>query len=135
MIRVVSVDVVALGLLSPAACATPGSEVVDGPGIVGTYTVNGIDPAGNEYSGTVVIAATDSSNEYVIEWLVTGAIQQGIGRLDGDRFEATWETVSSASGSSTGSASYVIDAEGNLIGTRTVDGANGVGTEEIFVEA
>lgn len=118
-----------------ASCAIPGSEVVDGPGLVGTYTVNGVDVMGSEYSGTVVIRATDTDDVYEIDWLVTGALLTGTGTLTGDRFVVEWETIASEEDTSTGTGSYTVDDEGNLIGTRSVDGVEGVGTEEIFQEA
>ena len=118
-----------------AGCSIPGSEVVDGAGIIGTYTVNGTDAVGIEYSGTVVIEAGESSDTYVVQWIVTGAIQEGVGRLRGDRFEVTWRNVASPRGDVGGTATYVLDDEGNLTGTRTIDGVDGVGTEEIFQEA
>lgn len=109
----------------------PGSEVVDGEGILGTYTVNGVDVRGEEYSGTVIIDAGDGVDEYVVQWLVSGAIQSGVGVgvLDGDEFEVTWLTVSSGSGDATGTGSYVVQPNGDLVGTRTIDGIEGTGTE------
>jgi len=129
--------VILLGLapLVAVACSTPGSAVVDGPGITGTYTVNGVDALGIEYSGTVVIEATDQSDIYAIQWIVTGAIHEGVGRLSGDTFSATWTTVTSPRGASSGTALYQLDAEGNLIGERRIDGVEDAGTEEIFVDA
>ncbi len=113
----------------------PGSEVVDGEGILGTYTVNGVDVRGEEYSGTVVIEPGDASDEYIVQWLVSGAIQSGVGVLDGDEFEVSWLTVSSASGDASGTGSYVVQPNGDLVGTRTIDGIEGTGTETIFQEA
>ena len=116
-------------------CSIPGSEVVDDVGIVGTYTVNGVDAVGIEYSGTVVIDATDEADIYTVQWIVTGAIQEGRGRLDGDRFEVDWSSVTSPRGESSGTAAYMVEADGDLVGTRTIDGVEGVGTEEIFQDA
>ncbi|MCB1000520.1 MAG: hypothetical protein KDB40_14585 [Acidimicrobiales bacterium] len=115
-------------------CALPGATIDDHEGIVGTYVVNGVDPNGVEYSGTVTITDTDAADRYVVQWLVTGAIQEGTGVLTGDRFEVTWRTTSSGTGEASGTASYTIDAEGVLRGTRTIDGIAGSGTEDIFPE-
>lgn len=125
------------GGLAPiaAGCSTPGTQVVDDVGIIGTYTVNGIDPRGEEYSGTVVIAAGEGTDVYVVEWLVAGAIQEGTGVLRGDRLEVDWRTISAPTGDATGTASYTVGPDGDLVGTRTIDGVDGVGTEEIFQEA
>lgn len=126
----------AISLATPlGGCAIPGRQVVDGPGLVGTYTVNGVDVVGSEYSGTVVIRATDTEDVYEIDWLVTGALLTGTGTLTGDRFVVRWRTIASDEDTSTGTGSYTVDDEGNIFGTRSVDGVDGVGTEEIFQEA
>lgn len=114
------------------ACSEPGSEVVDGAGIVGTYTVNGTDANDVEYSGTVVIEATDRRDVYVIQWIVTGAIQEGTARRVGDTLEVEWRGVEGLGSSASGTARYTINDDGTLVGTRTIDGADGVGTEEVF---
>ena len=36
-----------------AMCGLPGDSLDDGAGILGTYVVNGTDPAGVEYSGKI----------------------------------------------------------------------------------
>ncbi len=117
-----------------AGCAFPGDSIVDGEGIVGVYTVNGIDPTGVEYSGTVTIVATDDPSVYEMEWLVTGGIHEGVGRLSGNRLVVDWSTVSGVDNVS-GTAVYTVDEDGVLTGERTTDGNDGVGTEEIFPEA
>ena len=118
-----------------AGCSEPGTAVVDGEGIVGTYTVNGVDARGEEYSGTVVIEATDVADEYLVRWLVTGALQEGVGVLRGTEFEVSWSTISSPTGDAGGTARYTLSDSGDLTGTRTIDGVDGVGTETIFQEA
>ena len=123
-------------VLGSTACSVPGSEVVDGEGIVGTYTVNGTDAVGIEYSGTVVIEATDERDVYAIQWIITGSIQEGTGRLRGDRLEVEWRAVTEPrDGGSGGTAVYTVQPDGDLVGTRSIDGVDGVGTEEIFQEA
>lgn len=120
-----------------AMCGLPGDTLEDAEdrdGIVGTYVVNGIDPAGVEYSGTVTIAEGDGSGEFVVQWIVTGSIQQGVGVLVGDRFLVDWSTTSSGRGESSGTAEYTLGDDGVLRGTRTVDGSDDGGTEEIFPE-
>lgn len=135
--RRLAVPVVLLVALSAggiAMCGLPGDSLDDGEGIVGTYVVNGEDPLGVEYSGTVTIAAGDSAGRYAIQWIVTGTIQEGVGTLDGDRLLVDWSTVTSARGTSTGTADYVVGDDGVLRGTRLVDGVDEPGTEEIFPE-
>ena len=115
-----------------AGCAFPGDSIVDGEGIVGVYTVNGIDPTGVEYSGTVIIASAVDAGEYLVTWLVTGGVQEGVGRLVGNRFTVDWTTTNGGRGGSRGSATYVLEPDGALIGERTVVGLAGSGTEEIY---
>ena len=113
-------------------CFVPRDADV-GPGLAGTYVVNGTDPVGVEYSGTVTIGATDQPNVYGIEWLVTGGIQQGTGRLTGDVFEGTWTGVGAERGSSTsGTFRYTVGSDHVLRGVRTVDGVAGEAAEEIL---
>jgi hypothetical protein len=136
LVRRFAVPVVILVALSAgglAMCGLPGDSLDDGEGIVGTYVVNGVDPGGIEYSGTVTISEADG--RYVVQWLVTGSIQSGIGVLSGDRLAVTWETVTDARGStSAGTAEYVVGDDGVLVGKRFVDGFADAGTEEIFPE-
>jgi hypothetical protein len=114
-----------------AACTTPGSQVVQRPGLPGVYVVNGFDPVGNEYSGTVSIEETGAGSVRM-EWVITGAILQGDGVVDGDTLDVTWESVQTPRGSSSGTARYTIEPDGTLHGVRTIDGVSGEGTEEIF---
>lgn len=135
LVRRFAVPVVILVALAGgglAMCGLPGDTLDDGDGIVGTYVVNGVDPSGTDYSGTVTIRP--AGDEYVVQWLVTGSIQDGTGRLVGDRFVVEWETVTDARGYSAGSAEYVVGDDGVLRGERRIDGVDDVGTEEIFPE-
>ena len=126
-----------VGALAAGGCAFPGDSLEDLEGIAGTYVVNGVDPLGVEYSGTVVITPDDTAADgtYAVEWLVTGTVQKGVGHLAGNRFVVEWSTVEGAGPtSSSGSATYTVAADGVLRGTRTVDGIDEPGTEEIFPE-
>jgi hypothetical protein len=137
LVRRFAVPIVILVALSAgglAMCGLPGDSLDDGEGIVGTYVVNGTDPLGVEYSGTVTITPLDGG-DYGVQWIVTGTIQAGVGRLSGDRLRVDWSTVSSARGDSRGTAEYVVGPDGVLRGTRTVEGVDEPGTEEIFPEA
>jgi hypothetical protein len=115
-------------------CALPGDLPADteSVGLPGIYTVNGVDPEGVEYSGTVVIAATDEINRFDVEWIVTGGIHRGIGVRTGTNLQVDWEAISSGGGTGSGIARYTIEQDGRLIGTKTVDGFDLAGTEEIF---
>ena len=137
LVRRFSIPVVLLIALSAggiAMCGLPGDTLRDGPGIAGTYVVNGFDPSEVEYSGTVTIVER-SDGDYDIEWIVTGTIQRGTGTLVNDRFTVDWVTVTSPRGESSGTAVYVVGDDGVRRGTRTVDGVDEPGTEEIFPEA
>jgi hypothetical protein len=116
--------------------ALPGDLAVgrdDQTGLAGTYTVNGVDPIGREYSGTLVIAGT-GADTYAMEWIITGSIVRGVGTHSGNRLLVEWETTAAVT-SGTGRATYEIRADGSMVGTRVVDGIEGSGTEEIFPEA
>ena len=116
--------------------ALPGDLAVgrdDETGLSGTYTVNGVDPTGREYSGTLVITRT-GTDTYALEWIITGSIVSGVGTHSGDRLLVDWETTAAVT-SGTGRATYDIRSDGSMIGTRVVNGLEGSGTEEIFPEA
>ena len=114
-------------------CALPGGTIEHGEGLAGTYVVNGVDPNDVEYSGTVTIVLVEG-DRYTVQWLVTGTIREGTGVLDGDRFDVTWRTTSSGTGTASGTATYEVGDDGVLRGTRTIEGIDGTGTEEIFPE-
>ncbi|MDW3179256.1 MAG: hypothetical protein R8J94_17810 [Acidimicrobiia bacterium] len=115
-------------------CALPGVFPADddSAGFAGTYTVNGVDPLGVDYSGTVTIVETSVASEYEIEWIVTGVIHQGLGRLNGDSFVAHWSTIASGGGTGSGVASYTVQPDGRLLGSKTISGFDLAATEEIF---
>ncbi|MBT8197013.1 MAG: hypothetical protein KJP12_00640 [Acidimicrobiia bacterium] len=125
----------AIVIIGLSACSFPGATIEDGPGLVGTYVVNGVDPGGYEYSGTVVIIGTDDADRVEIEWIVTGAVQTGTGVISGDTLDVEWSTLSGSQADASGTATYTITSDGRLVGTRTVSGADVVGTEEIFPES
>ena len=110
------------------------AQLEQGPGILGSYVVNGVDPNGTEYTGRVSITEGSGPGEVEIEWVVTGAIIHGTGRLSGDTLSVDWETVSGPRGVSSGTAEYTVTDAGHLVGTRLVDGIDTPGTEEIFPE-
>lgn len=119
-----------LGLF--AACTVPGSQVDVGDGLAGTYVVNGVDPLGIEYSGTAVIGETESPDEFILSWIITGSIQSGTGVRTGDTLDVVWQVDEGPRSGSTGTASYTITDDGWLIGERLIDGTDGIGTEEII---
>ena len=104
-------------------------------GLPGTYTVNGTDPTGGEYSGTVVIEATDTADTFDLEWIITGALQHGTGVRTGDGLAVTWTADASGNGGEIhGTGNYTIGGDGRLTGTWQSDRADGTGSEEIVPE-
>ena len=93
--------------------------------------VNGVDPLEVEYSGTVIITETSNTTRYDVEWIVTGGIHRGIGTRSGDEFTVDWSAISSGGGTGSGTAVYLIEPDGRLVGTKSVDGFELAGTEEI----
>ena len=119
------------------ACALPGDLIVgrdDDTGLSGIYTVNGTGPDGAEYSGILTIVAADVPQTYDVQWLVTGARQEGTGVLDGHRLLVEWTIVDNATGRGTGPIEYVVDADGEMVGTWTVEGFDEPGFERVFPE-
>lgn len=119
-------------------CALPGSLAVGRDNVSdlgGIFTVNGVDPTGAEYSGTVVIRPTTEADHYTLEWIVTGHVQQGTGQRLGNRFDVQWESVSSPLGAVKGTGTYDIQPDGRLTGAWSIDGYDKPGTEEIFPQA
>lgn len=127
--------ILALGLVFMYFTALPGDFAVgrdSDDDIVGTYTVNGTNPAGEEYSGTAVIVA--SAAGYEMEWIITGVIQRGTAEFDGTTLIAEWEATSSATGGS-GRSEYLLQPDGRFVGQRFIDGVDDPGDEELFPEA
>ena len=114
--------------------ALPGEFAVgrnDGPGLAGTYTVNGIDPTGAEYSGTAIVVATERADTYDVEWIITNAVQRGTGTVTGTSFTVDWEATSSATPGA-GRTVFDIGDDGGLRGRRYIDGVGASGSEELF---
>ena len=102
------------------------------PEIIGSYSVNGFDPLGTEYGGNLTITAGDKADTYQMQWIVTGSIQEGNGRLEGNTLQVEWQAVSSISEQSHGTATYTITVNGELVGSRFVEGHSGEGTETAY---
>jgi hypothetical protein len=105
------------------------------PNLVGTYALNGIDQAGKKYGGLLTIKAGAQPEEYQLEWIITGAIQEGTGKVVGNQLQAEWRNIEGMKGEAHGVAVYTITTKGELYGTRTADGLEGEGTETAFPNA
>jgi hypothetical protein len=129
----VSTAVLTLALLLTSAtsgCAFP-EEAFDGS-LEGSYYVNGFDQQDVEYSGLLTITATDDPAIYEMQWIITGSVQEGTGEVVGNELRVAWEAIEGFDTASQGSAIYLINANGELDGERSVDGQEGIGTEEAF---
>ena len=128
-----------LVLLLPA-CSTrerlvemaPDADPDKVPNLVGEYAVNGLDPLGQEYGGRLTISAGDQSDTYNMQWIVVGSIQEGVGVLNGNQLLVDWQSVENSTNKSQGTANYTVTENGELYGTRTVDGYPKDGTEQAF---
>ena len=133
-----SIVVLLFVVLALAACSRGGEEGGLGPpadpmnlpDITGSHYVAGVDPLHAEYGGRVLIVRNDDGN-YHFSWVVSGSMQEGTGTVDGNSVTVRWRLVQPTN-DRTGTGTYVITEDGGLRGTRTVDGYDEVGTEEIF---
>jgi hypothetical protein len=121
----------ALVLAVLPSCVLEGGSDADPESIVGEYVLNGVDPTGAEYAGHLTIEPGEGPAEYHLLWLVAGA-QEGTATLDGDRLVGTWVTVEGVDTDAAGTIEFTVRPDGSLIGSRTVAGVDGSGTEEAF---
>ena len=128
--RVLPVTIALLLALLAGGCAIP-EESFDGT-LEGDYYINGVDPQGIEYSGLLTITATAEPDHYGMQWIITGSVQEGIGRVEGDRLFAEWDAIEGYDTVSYGTAAYTISANGELRGERVISGQEGAGREEAF---
>ena len=108
--------------------ASPGAL----PPLAGTYAVNGFDPLGTEYGGTLSIEPGADPGHYRLQWIITGSFQEGIGEVQGNRLIVRWRTVEGLDISVQGVTTYTVTTEGELHGPRVVDGLPGSGRENAF---
>ena len=102
------------------------------PTIVGSYSVNGFDPLGTEYGGNLTVAPAEAADQYKLQWIITGSIQEGEGRVEGNKLIVQWRTVPSIGPGATGLTTYTITTEGELYGPRQVEGQTKLGRENAF---
>ncbi len=126
----VATTIALLVALLVGACAIP-EEGFDGS-LEGDYYINGTDPQGVEYSGLLTITPLEQTDAYEMQWILTGSVQQGSGRIEGSLLSASWDAIEGYDTASYGTATYQITSAGELIGERTVAGQDGTGTEEAF---
>jgi hypothetical protein len=102
------------------------------PSLLGTYAVNGVDPLGVEYGGTLSIMPGPGPTQYALQWIVTGSIQEGIGIVRGNQLLVEWRTIEGMGNGASGVTTYTITTEGELYGARTVVGQERAGQEDAF---
>lgn len=102
------------------------------PNIIGEYGLNATDPTGEEYGGSLFVTAGEQPNEYKLQWLVSGGIQEGTGILEGNELTFTWSSLPGTDQEITGSGVYVVTVNGELYGTRSIDGVDIPGLEAAY---
>jgi hypothetical protein len=127
-------------MLVLSACSTGERSQIKGkdaspdalPTIVGSYSVNGFDPLGTEYGGNLTVAPAGGEDRYKLQWIITGSIQEGDGRIDGNKLMVQWHTVEGSGPGASGVTTYTITTEGELYGPRQVEGQAKLGSENAF---
>ena len=72
-----------------------------------------------------------SLTDYLLQWIVTGSIQEGRGKLDGNKLRVEWRTVEEIKPSS-GVTAYTVTTKRQLYGDRAVNGLPKLGTGSAF---
>ncbi len=102
------------------------------PNIVGSYALNALDPTGEQYGGTLTITNGDQLNDYKFQWLISGGIQEGTGTLEGNQLTFTWNSLAGTDQVVSGTGVYTVTVNGELHGTRTIDGVETPGQETAY---
>lgn len=117
--------VLAVVILAWVTSPNPGSPDDDGDPFTGRWLINGEDPFGTEYSGSLTIAAVDGS--YRLDWIITGALLEGTGRQASGELQVEWSGTI-AGQAVAGTATYTVDGEA-IEGVLSIDGVEGLGEE------
>lgn len=102
------------------------------PNLVGTYVLNGTDHLGNDYGGHLTISAGEQPGEYKLQWIIIESIQEGTGFLEGNQLHVQWHSIDDQSQPYSGKVIYTVTVNGELYGTRTVEGKQGTGSETAY---
>ncbi len=113
----------------PLGADAPADNI---PDILGSYALNATDPHGEEYGGTLTISAGGQPNEFKFQWLVSGGIQEGAGTLEGNKLIFTWVSIAGADQAISGTGEYTITVDGQLYGTRLLEGMDVPGEETAY---
>jgi len=114
---------------APLGADAPADNV---PSIIGSFALNATDGSGEEYGGTLSIFAGGAPNEYKMQWLVSGDIQEGTGVLEGNQLTFTWNSIAETDQHLSGHGSYTVTANGELYGLRYIDGVETPGQEAAY---
>ena len=90
------------------------------------YTVTGTNPDGSSYKGDVLI--TKNGPLYDIVWMIGGETTTGSGVFNGQTLSVRWV---GSEGQGKGTANYILQPNGTLLGTWNIDGQQGQGTETL----
>lgn len=119
---VVAIVVVVALVVTP----DPGPADLDTDPYTGRWLVEGIDPRGVEYAGSLLIAR--DGNGYTLRWIITGSLRQGTGALQGGELTGDWEQIEGIEPSLAGTFAIAI-ADAELAATIVIDGVAGTGSE------
>lgn len=114
---------------APLGADAPADNV---PSIIGSFALNATDGSGEDYGGTLSIFAGDAPNEYKMQWLVSGDIQEGTGVLEGNQLTFTWNSITETDQHLSGYGSYTVTVNGELYGLRYIDGVDEPGQEAAY---
>jgi len=114
---------------APLGTDAPAANV---PSIIGSFALNAFDPTNEQYGGTLTITQGAQPNEYKLQWLISGGIHEGTGILEGNQLTVTWNSYSETDDLLTGTALYTVTVNGELYGTRSIDGMEKPGTETAY---
>ncbi|MFM8321303.1 MAG: hypothetical protein ACKOC5_10340 [Chloroflexota bacterium] len=110
----------------------PDAQPGQVPEIAGDYVINGFDPTGIEYGGRLRISAGAQPGQYLLQWIISGDLQEGVGTLDGNRLTVEWRSTIGMGRQGQGTAAYTVTRAGELYGERQVDGYTAPGTETAY---
>ena len=116
----------------PPALLSADAPVDNVPSIIGAFALNANDPTGEQYGGTLFITEGSQANEYNLQWLVSGGIQEGTGTLEGNQLTFTWHSTSGTDQDVSGEGIYTVTVNGELYGTRSINGVETPGTESAY---
>ncbi len=114
----------------PLSADAPPEQI---PDLSGEYIVNGFDPTGIEYGGRLRIRPGEQPGEYSLQWLISGGLQEGEGKVEDNHLQVTWRSLPSPGrAEQSGTAAYTITIAGELYGPKRLDGYSQEGRETAY---